>query len=298
MTAHDLLYPATRGAIFVALLLITGTQTAIALIGRALGNDPAVAVPLQDRLRRFLRPVLLALLFFCLTKGALQLLSFVDPGEDVTPELLRSVLLSGTWGISWLVQLATVALLAMICGKRPRIDARLTAIVIIAQTGMGHAAGSTWPAPIGRIVDTLHLAGAGIWLGTLAALAIVAFPLLRGEEQVASLARVVREFSTYARVGVALVVATGVIAGKTYVGSIFTIAQSTWGQLLLFKLAGMLGVMALGWYNWRIVTPALAGGHPTCRQRLRRAVRLELALGLIMLALTTFLVNTALPGEG
>jgi len=57
-------------------------------------------------------------------------------------------------------------------------------------------------------------------------------------------------------------------------------------------------VMALGWYNWRVVTPALEGAHATCRERLRRAVRLELLLGLVMLAITTMLVVSPLPGEG
>ncbi len=293
-----ILYPAVRGAIFVALLLLMGTQVATVLVRSTLAGTPDLAAPLLSRLRRLLRPLLAALLCLLIAKGALQLFSFVDPGEQVTFALTSAVLLSGTWGISWLVQLGAAIILVAICGKHPRIDGRLTAMIVLAQTGMGHAAGSTWPSPVGRLVDSAHLIGAGLWLGTLGALAITSLPLLRGEEQLPTLARVVRGFSAFARVGVSLVIVSGVTAALIYTGPIRTIAQSTWGQLLLVKLVCMLGVMALGWYNWRIVTPALEGAHPSCRQRLRRAVQLELALGFVMLTLTAFLVASSLPGEG
>jgi len=260
-----ILYPAVRTSIFIALLLLMGTQVAMVLVRSALDGTPDLAGPLHVRLQRLLRPLAAALLCLLVAKGALQLFSFVDPGEPVTFTLASAVLLSG---------------------------------IVAAQTGMGHAAGSTWPTPVGRLVDFAHLVGAGLWLGTLGALAITALPLLRGEEQLPALARVVRGFSTFARVGVALVIVSGVTAALMYVGPISTVAQSTWGKLLLVKLVCMLGVMALGWYNWRIVTPALEGAHPSCRQRLRRAVQLELALGFVMLTLTAFLVASSLPGEG
>ncbi len=76
------------------------------------------------------------------------------------------------------------------------------------------------------------------------------------------------------------------------------IPESTWGKLLMLKLALMLGVLALGWYNWRVVTPALDGVDANARQRLRFAVRFELLLGIAMLIVTAFLVASALPGEG
>ena len=293
-----ILYPVVRASIFIALLLLMGTQVATVLVRRTLEGTPDLAAPLQARLQRLLRPLIAGLLCLLVAKGALQLMSFVDPGEQITVALASAVLLSGTWGISWLVQLGAAIVLLSICGKRPRADGRLTAIIVLAQTGMGHAAGATWPKPLGQLVDAAHLVGAGLWLGTLGALAITALPLLHGEEQLPTLARVVRGFSTFARVGVSLVLASGVTAALMYAGPISTIAQSTWGKLLLVKVACMVGVVALGWYNWRIVTPALEGAHPACRQRLRRAVQLELALGLVMLTLTAFLVASALPGEG
>jgi copper transport protein len=143
----------------------------------------------------------------------------------------------------------------------------------------------------------MHILGAGIWLGTLGVLAIAALPLLRREARLPALARIVRGFSIYGRIGVALVVISGTIAALVYAGSIELLLAATWGRLLLVKLAGMLGVMALGWYNWRVVTPALDTTDPAARTRLRVAIRLELLLALAMLAITTMLVVSPLPGE-
>jgi putative copper export protein len=102
----------------------------------------------------------------------------------------------------------------------------------------------------------------------------------------------------YARTGVVLVLISGVIAALVYAGSVNMLLAATWGRLLLIKLAGMLGVLILGWYNWRVVTPALDGADPGARRRLRVAIRLELLLALAMLAITTMLVVSPLPGEG
>ena len=295
-----MLYAAVRGVIFAALLLLIGSQVAAALVQAQLRADPELAFPLFVRLRRMLWPVVALLIVAVLAKGMLQLLSFRDPGERVTYDLVQAVLLTGGWGRSWLLQLCVaVLLLATLRWERQIVThGVLAALIIWFQTGMGHAAGAHWPEPLGRAVDAAHLIGLGFWLGTLAALAIAAFPSLHGEGRLPALAAVVRGFSFYARIGVALVMASGVTAALVYLGPVMTIAQSAWGRLLLIKLVCMTGVMALGWYNWRIVTPALEGHHATARQRLRGAIRLELLLGLAMLIITAMLVASPLPGEG
>ena len=300
-----MVYAAVRGIIFIVLLLIIGSQTAADLVRRGLQADPELDPAIHVRLRRMLAPLLIAFVVACLAKLALQILSMRDPGDPITSDLVEAVVGSRPWGASWVLQIsATFLFLGWLAiggarkGLANFIAAAFSWLLAWNQSGMGHAAGGKWPGSLGRWLDTVHILGLGLWLGTLTALAIVAFPMLRGEERLPSLARVVRAFSLVARIGVATVIVSGVIVAIRYVGPIATIAQSSWGRLLLIKIACMLGVMALGWYNWRVVTPALDGRHPTCRQRLRTAVRLELALGFVMLVLTAFLVASALPGEG
>jgi len=299
------LYGAVRGLIFVGLLLLVGSQAAGRVLSGALRGGADVADPLRRRLVRLPPLLVSALLVAVLSRGLLQLLSFVDPGDTVTVELTRSVLLAGTWGHSWLLQLAALtATLVVPWRLRDRVgtpDPRIVAgalIILWCQTGMGHAAGATWHAPIGRLVDFTHLLGGGLWLGTLGVILVAAVPVLRGDDRLPMLADGVRTFSVFARTGAALVVTSGLVAAVVYAGSVNALLASTWGRLLLVKLGAMLGVVALGWYNWRVVTPALEGRAIASADRLRLAIRLELALGLFMLIITTMLVVSPLPGEG
>lgn len=299
------LYAVVRGLIYIGLLLLIGSQTARTLVARALAGDTDVATPIRDRVARLAPRLMLPLLVLFCVRGALQVISLLDPGDPLTFDVVRSVLLSSPWGHAWLLQLAAAPLLVAVLRFRrgglaaSELPANIViAVMIWAQTGMGHAATNRWPGPLGRILDGAHLLGGGLWLGTLGTLVIFALPLLRGDERLATLARVVQAFSLYARTGVLLVVISGTVAALVYAGSINTLLAATWGRLLLLKLAGMLGVLALGWYNWRVVTPALKGTHPSARARLRVAIRLELLIALAMLAITTMLVVSPLPGEG
>ena len=299
------LYAVVRGVIFTGLLLLVGTQAAAALLG-APRRDAELADSLHRRLDCMPGRLLAGLIVAILARGALQLASLLDPGDTVTLDLVYHGLLTGSWGHAWLLQVVAAAIaLSLLSYRGDRVAGPdpytivLIVLILWAQTGMGHAAGDNWPGPAGRLLDLTHLVGIGIWLGTLAVLTFVAMPLLGHESRLPTLAAVVRAFSVYARVGAALAVASGATAALVYTGgSIGILAQSTWGRLLIIKVACMCGVLAVGWYNWKIVTPALEGQDPDCRRRLRRAIRVELALGVLMLAITTVLVASPLPGEG
>jgi putative copper resistance protein D len=299
------LYAGVRGLIYLGLLLLIGSQAARTLVARALTDDTGLGASIRIRVERLAARLILPLLALFLARGALQVLSLLDPGDPVTADVVRSVLGRGPWGAAWLLQIAAALVLVGVL-RTHRLSVATSGVatsvvigvIVFAQTGMGHAATNRWPGPLGRILDTAHLLGAGLWLGTLGAVAIFALPLLDGEGRLPALARLVRAFSLYARVGVSLVVVSGAVAAVVYTGSLPALLAATWGRLLLLKLAGMLGVLALGWYNWRVVTPALDGMHASARARLRVAVRVELTLALVLLAITTMLVVSPLPGEG
>jgi putative copper export protein len=297
------LFPVVRGLISATLLLLVGLQVTDRIVARRVtGSDPLIDASVAGWFTRL--PGLLAwfLLMLSLTRGALQVLSFVDPGEQVTPELIRGLLWQGIWGDAWVLQSsAALALLAtswlLRSNQRLRRSASvlLVAAVLWGQTGMGHPADEIWGSIPGRVVDFLHLFGGGLWLGTLAALALTVFPALWSEERIALLAAVVRDFSIPARLGALLLLLSGALATWTYTGSLAVIPVTAWGQLLLVKLACLTGVVALGWWNWRVVTPALEGAHEMAPARLRRAVTIELLLGFAMLVITAYLVAAPLP---
>lgn len=297
------LFPVVRALIAMTLLLLVGLQVVEGIVARRItGHDAIVDAEIRAWLTRL--PGLLAwfLLMLSLTRGALQLLSFVDPGERVTPELLRGVLWQGAWANAWVLQCSAALILlagSWLLRANDRLR-RLAAIGLVlvllwSQTGMGHPADELWHGSLGRIVDLAHLIGGGYWLGTLAILALTVFPALRSESRVGLLAQVVRDFSMPARLGAVLLLASGIRAAWSYTGPISSIPGTVWGQLLMAKLAVLVGVAGLGWWNWKMITPALEGDEPAAPGRLRRAVVIELALGGLILALTAFLVASPIP---
>jgi putative copper resistance protein D len=295
------LYPAVRGLLYLLLLGSVGLQAASQLLATSFATVPAVGANIATRLGWMQRRLPWLLLLVLLARGYCQLGSFVDPGDSLTADLVWGVLLTGTWGHAWLLQVAAASLWAVFASTRRNsatTNVSLVLLILIGQTGTGHAAAARWPTASGRLIDLLHLAGAGLWLGTLAVLLSVAIPRLLGADLRTPLARLVSSYSRYAQTGAALVVVSGLTAALVDGRTLGLAWHSRWGRLLLLKLIAMSGVIVLGWFNWRRVTPALNAERPAAAERLLWAVRVELLLGLIMLAITALLVVTPLPGEG
>ena len=239
-----------------------------------------------------------------LARAAVQVWSLKDPTEPFTWDFTKAVLFDSAWGNSWLLQTFAAIALSANASLAPHLSSRLRplvplliVLVLWAQTGMGHAASGFWHGPLGRGLEMMHLIGGGIWLGTLGVLAVAVFPALHASESLPLLSGVLRDFSVAARTGAALVVLAGLLITLKYAGSLSAFLAADWGRLLLLKVAGLAGVAGVGWYNWRILTPTLATAGSIGVARLRRAVRMELALGLMMLGITAFLVATQLPRE-
>lgn len=305
MPSATTLYPVVRGLIATTLLLLVGLQVAQGIIARRQDAlEPELRQQFAGWLLRLPGALAWFLLMLSLGRGALQVLSFVDPGDPITPDLLKGVLWSGAWGDAWMLQSAAAFLLlalSWLLRARERM-LRLATLVLVglllwAETGIGHAADEIWGSAVGRVVTLVHLVGAGYWLGTLAALALIVFPALRAERHLPVLAAVVRDFSLPARLGAALVLLSGASATWTYAGSLQGILTSSWGRLLLIKLGVLAAVAALGAWNWRVVTPALERGEAVAPVQLRRAVAFELLLGAAVLAVTALLVASPLPGH-
>lgn len=297
------LFPAVRGAILLAILLLIGVAVATRLARAHVEPGSSRAAHIDGWHARLPGLVAWFLLMLSLARGALQLLTFVEPGEALESGLIQAVLLEGTWGMSWMLQsIAAFALLAgswMVRwrhGATWRLLVIATAVAAWTQTGMGHPTEEIWPPFAGRAVDLLHLVGAGIWLGTLAILSLTTFPVLRRAGRIDELAGVVRAFSLPARTGAALLVASGAIATWQYVGSVGALFSTTYGLLVVGKIVLLILIAAAGWWNWRVLTPALVAANPDAPARLRRAVTIELVMATLVLGLTAVLTGSSFPG--
>lgn len=302
--ALTLLFPVVRGLIAATLILLIGTPMAGAIARR---HGPALGTPSRPIIEGWLQrlPGLLAwcLLTCSMLRGALQLLSFAEPGEPISADLMRAVLMEGSWALAWMAQSVAAFLLLAISwrwrGQPRRLLPATLALLLIAVTaegGLGHGAADLWPGILGWAVHALHLVGSGLWLGTLAILALAVFPSLEGDDALREVLAVLVAFSRQARLGVFLVMTTGLMATFRYSsGRVLELPNEAWGRLLLVKLVLVGGVMLLGWWNWRRGTPALVAMEAGATSRLRLAITTELMLGGLILLLTAWLVGSPLP---
>src|ERR1019366_298463 len=100
------LYAVVRGLIYAGLLMLIGSQAARMLLARILASEVEFATAVCDRVARVASRLVVTLLVLVVVRGALQVLSLIDPGDPVTGDVVRSVLGDSPWGHAWVLQLA------------------------------------------------------------------------------------------------------------------------------------------------------------------------------------------------
>ena len=157
----------------------------------------------------------------------------------------------------------------------------------------GHA-GST-PDPLGEIhlaADILHLGAASAWIGGLLLLArlLIAGRRQRTPEWRAYELDGIRRFSILGMVSVATLMLSGLFNTWLLVGSWRGLVVTDYGLLLSVKLVlfvGMLGFAAINriWLTPQLASVAQDQPEPTAFRRLTRNTVIELALGLMIIAI-------------
>ena len=177
------------------------------------------------------------------------------------------------------------------------------AFVVLVPALSGH--GSTQaPIALNFPVNVVHVGAMGIWLGGLAALLFVAprgtrelEPADRGRLLAAALSR----FSRVALIAVGAILLTGLIQAYVYVRHVGDLTGTGYGRAVLVKFVLLMVLIAIGAHNRRRSVPRLnriaAGGEPPGRAGLilRRALRAEVALLVVVIGVTAALASYAPP---
>ncbi len=182
-----------------------------------------------------------------------------------------------------------------------RLDARPEWVAIAGVTAVvasfmfdGHTV-SAQPDLVARIAAVVHVIAGGVWLGGLVVFADTLARRKSAGEQLDAAPMGLR----FSRVATAAVVAVGV-AGLTLTWTIIDapgdIVSTTWGRLLLVKVALVLVAAAIGAYNHFVVVPRIgqAPGSAELRVTLRRTVTIEAALLVTAVVVTAALVVAAI----
>lgn len=193
-----------------------------------------------------------------------------------------------------------VAALVLVAGpaSRHRLAVGAAAVAALSPAIVGHSRAID-PVWLLVVTDVLHLSAGTAWLGGLLGLALT-LRALSGRERDAAL--VLSRFSTVAAGLLGLLAVTGSLMGWRILGGWAPLLDTTYGRLLLVKVA-IAAVVALvaGFNRWRVLPAALGGvGHDQRRAgvlRVRTVVRVEALLLVVLLGVTGFLTNQS-PREG
>jgi putative copper export protein len=229
-----------------------------------------------------------------------QTIEFRDPFVPLTADL--RLLLGGTdWGVSWIsgAALAVLATYGFARARRGSTSGWWIATAAVVPLGsfpgsMGHAAAAQDTYALARAADTVHVLAAGAWVGglimILASMALPAKPTGHRDEMLGAL---VPAFSPVALTAATLLVVSGAYASWMHLPDVASLWATSYGRVLLVKLAIVAAVALAGAFNWRRLGPRL--GEREAASSLRRVAALEAALMQAALIATALLVRMAPP---
>lgn len=215
-------------------------------------------------------------------------------GEPLQANVVGTVLRATQFGHVWLARAVLLGALAVTAciAKARRATLLLAALQLVLLALAGHAAaGAGLRSIAGVLVDAVHLIAAGAWLGSLPALAM-ALAATRSRE---TIVRVTRRYSQVGYAAATAVVASGIVnAGLRNAGPV-ELVTTDYGRLLLIKLAFVAAMLALAARNRYRLTPRLMQPDGYALAALRRNAWLEVAFGIVVVALVGALGITPPP---
>jgi copper resistance protein D len=258
------------------------------------------------RFARAQRRLAWASLALALVSGAVWLAAV---GSEMSGRPLAAVLSQGVVGVvltrtrfgaDWLVRLGLAVLIGLCLIAPPRWSAirwaaaGLATAMLASLAWAGH--GAATPGSAGDLhlaADIVHLAAAGLWLGTLLPLSLfLSLARRRGDAGWIAAARIAtRRYSLLAVASVLALLAGGLVNTWFLAGTVPALVGTEYGRLLLLKIALFVAMLLIAAVNLRRLGPRLAGAAapgPTLAQ-LRRNGFVEAALGLGVLAVVGIL---------
>ncbi len=157
---------------------------------------------------------------------------------------------------------------------------------------VGHGTGE--PRWILSLLITAHLLAVSFWIGALWPL----YKLSAHTNHLIKTAQLAHRFGRQAAVVVPLLLIAGVILVYLLVGSITLIFSTNYGLILLIKLLFVVALLTLAAVNKLRLVPRMLTGDVTAAPSLRRSIRLESLVFLIIFTATAVLTTvTELPVE-
>ena len=295
----------TRAVDFAAIAAVIGSGAFRFVVVRGqVNNDAADAVSAASDVARFGAAASLLLIAAVCGRVFAQAQAFLEPGEPLFPIIH---LIAGTsWGraASWQLAGAVVAVAGFgVAAGRWKTSwlsgagwcAAVAASVCAAFTlpFMGHANALEEWRLTGIAADGLHVLAGGAWAGALGALTWCVSRAVRpgSDEAVATL---IERFRPLALSSAAVLVISGAVSALLHIGSISELVSSTYGRLLLVKIAMVAAVATLGRKHSMTAARDVRAGR---RGSVARSIGNEALLMIAVFLMTALLAGSPPPGE-
>jgi len=219
------------------------------------------------------------------------------------PRAIGQMLLETQAGRVWLVRAGILTILAVFLSLHVSVERRadwraargevalLAVAALLPLAASGHAAAVEPDTARAIASDGLHVLAAGIWVGGLVPLArlLRAAATEEGADARPYAVLAARRFSRTALAMIVLLAATGAGLAIFHVGSVAGLVGTSYGRLLLGKLALLALALAIAALNRSVLLARLGGDGPTvgrpAMRRLSGFVLVEAALALAILVI-------------
>jgi putative copper resistance protein D len=296
-----------RAIHFAATLLVAGVVFFLAVVAEPAFATADKSASLPASIRRPLNVLAWISLVVAMVSGAVWLIALAQQLSDGTVTAVLQdgivwiVLTRTGFGTDWIVRLALAVLLGacLPIGAAPAHLVRRS-VAVGAAAGLvgslafaGHAAaGSGVEGIVHLVADIVHIVAAAAWVGALVPLAILLGAAGRSAEPsaLAIAATATRRFSVLGVASVAALLATGIVNTWVLVGSVAALVETSYGLLLLVKVALFLVMVAIAAVNRRVLTPQLVQEADVALsrgalRRLRRNSLIEAAVAAVIIAI-------------
>lgn len=214
------------------------------------------------------------------------------------------------FGEVWIVRMAiTVVLLAIwflvenkssISPKKQMFIVGMSLALISTTSVIGHGAASQQISAL--VIDYIHNLLAAVWIGGVIFFGFVLLPtfakLDETKKELATLVAIPR-FSSLVLIALGIVIVTGPTLLWLLEDDVLLLSESYYGYLIIGKILIGSAMVALGGYNQvRIQKPAentIKTGNTKAYKKLKRSLKVEAALGIVLLGIVALLTNTSLP---
>ena len=230
--------------------------------------------------------------------------------QTIRLETLPINVIQTDFGMVWLVRMIITIILLGIwfwmdrkktLSKKNQIPMLVVSLALIATTSMiGHGAAS---GEMGALaLDYIHNLVAAVWIGGIF---YFVFTLLPTFSQLKESSREKMSLVLIPRFSIAFIISVGVviITGPTLMwfleSDVRLITESVYGQLIIIKIA-IAGVMIGlgGFFQFRVQKSAeknFSSGKISVHKKLKRTLKVDATLGIILLGVVALLTNGTLP---